>query len=196
MSQPRPQRGRPKGTGINDTGTLRDIARLLAANPKLRPTTASKMLGIADPSVIRRLRDKYNDRRHDLVTELGRAENDNHSIDTTHSRAARQVAYQAGGQARASAVHVAALASAAARIGAGRAADEAGPYALWFGLGLAAAASAIEQQLSNSQQLTRLPKVASLLRQQVEMAELMMSLSPPALKRGVASESPVPAIVR
>lgn len=195
MSQPRPQRGRPKGTGINDHGTLRDIARLIAANPKLRPTTAIKMLGIADPSIIRRLRDKYNDRRLELVAELGRAENDNHCIDTVRTPGTRPAA-PSGSHVRASALHVAALASAAARIGAGRAAEEAGPYALWFGLGLAVAASAIEQQLSNSHQLTRLPTVASLLRQQVEMAELMMSLSPPALKRGVASESPVPAIVR
>lgn len=55
-------RGRPKGSGINDSDRLADIARLIDADPELKPTTAIKALGISDPSVIRRLRDKYNER--------------------------------------------------------------------------------------------------------------------------------------
>jgi hypothetical protein len=53
-------RGRPKGTGLDDTNHLEAIAGLLAANPEMKPTTAIKELGINDPSVIRRLRDKYH----------------------------------------------------------------------------------------------------------------------------------------
>jgi hypothetical protein len=52
------RRGRPKGTGINDADTLAEIGRLLAADPDLRPTTAIKKVGVTDPSVVRRLREK------------------------------------------------------------------------------------------------------------------------------------------
>jgi hypothetical protein len=64
-------RGRPKGTGLNDAAHLRAIAGLMAANPDLRPTTAIKTLGITDPSVIRRLRDKYSAAEAHLNAELG-----------------------------------------------------------------------------------------------------------------------------
>lgn len=57
------RRGRPKGSGIDDSARLLAIARLIDADPELKPTTAIKALGITDPSVIRRLRDKYSDLR-------------------------------------------------------------------------------------------------------------------------------------
>jgi hypothetical protein len=59
MSERKPRRGRPKGTGINDRDRLNDIERMIAVNPRLKPTTAIKALGISNPSTIRRLRDKY-----------------------------------------------------------------------------------------------------------------------------------------
>ena len=51
-------RGRPQGTGKNDAAHLARIAKSLAADPSLTPTAAIRGLGIDDPSVIRRLRDK------------------------------------------------------------------------------------------------------------------------------------------
>jgi len=54
-----PRYGRPRGTGLDDSRRLEDIAALLAANPALKPTTAIRSLGVEDPSVIRRLRDKF-----------------------------------------------------------------------------------------------------------------------------------------
>jgi hypothetical protein len=51
-------RGRPKGTGIDDSKTLRDVLNLLASEDGLRPTTAIHRAGISDPSVVRRLREK------------------------------------------------------------------------------------------------------------------------------------------
>ena len=59
------KRGRPKGTGINDHETLLKVAHILAADPKKKRTTAIKDVGISNPSVVRRLRDKYQ--------EIGRA---------------------------------------------------------------------------------------------------------------------------
>lgn len=59
MASAAARKGRPKGSGIDDSQQLARIAALLAADPKLRPTTAIRSLGIEEPSVIRRLRDKY-----------------------------------------------------------------------------------------------------------------------------------------
>jgi outer membrane biosynthesis protein TonB len=52
------RRGRPKGTGIDDSATLRNILAMLVANDDLKPTTAIRRTGITDPSVVRRLREK------------------------------------------------------------------------------------------------------------------------------------------
>jgi len=58
MSETPRRRGRPKGTGIDDSRALETIAGLLASNANLRPTTAIRQAGVTDPSVVRRLREK------------------------------------------------------------------------------------------------------------------------------------------
>lgn len=70
MTPSKPGRGRPKGSGLNDAAQLRAIAGLIAADPDLKPTTAIKTLGISDPSVIRRLRDKYSAVGRQLMAEI------------------------------------------------------------------------------------------------------------------------------
>lgn len=55
-------RGRPKGSGIDDSAWMGAIANMIADNPEMRPTTAIKALGVSNPSIIRRLRDKFNAR--------------------------------------------------------------------------------------------------------------------------------------
>lgn len=62
MAQKTAARGRPKGTGLDDAGPLAAITELIAANPGMKPTTAIKALGFSDPSTVRRLRDKYQQR--------------------------------------------------------------------------------------------------------------------------------------
>ncbi|MGH1419576.1 MAG: hypothetical protein ACRBCJ_12025 [Hyphomicrobiaceae bacterium] len=59
MSTANKRRGRPKGSGIDDTERLQEIAARICAEPNLKPTTAIKAMGITDPSSIRRLRDKF-----------------------------------------------------------------------------------------------------------------------------------------
>lgn len=54
------KRGRPKGTGIDDSDRIARLTELLRVRPELKPTTAIRVMGFTDPSVIRRLRDKYN----------------------------------------------------------------------------------------------------------------------------------------
>ncbi len=70
MTPQKSSRGRPKGTGLNDAAQLRAIAGLMATNPDLKPTTAIKTLGITDPSVIRRLRDKFAVVETQLIADI------------------------------------------------------------------------------------------------------------------------------
>lgn len=56
-------RGRPKGSGLDDRSTLIALNRLLAADPKLKPTTAIRSMGISDPASVRRLREKLRSAR-------------------------------------------------------------------------------------------------------------------------------------
>lgn len=60
MLQAKARRGRPKGTGIDDNDRIARLAELIKVHPELKPTTAIRKMGISDPSVIRRLRDKYH----------------------------------------------------------------------------------------------------------------------------------------
>ncbi|WP_291164054.1 hypothetical protein [Hyphomicrobium sp.] len=53
------RRGRPIGTGIDDSDRIARLDELLRIHPELRPTTAIRLMGYSNPSAIRRLRDKY-----------------------------------------------------------------------------------------------------------------------------------------
>lgn len=59
MIETKARRGRPIGTGIDDSDRIERLAELLKTQPDLRPTTAIRVMGFSDPSTIRRLRDKY-----------------------------------------------------------------------------------------------------------------------------------------
>ena len=56
-------RGRPKGSGLDDRSTLAALNSLLDADPKLKPTTAIRAMGVSDPSSVRRLREKLRTTR-------------------------------------------------------------------------------------------------------------------------------------
>jgi hypothetical protein len=53
---PRP-RGRPKGSGIDDSAMLAKIRKLVERG--LKVTTAIRKCGVDNPSAIRRLREKF-----------------------------------------------------------------------------------------------------------------------------------------
>ena len=69
MSKSNTKRGRPKGSGIDDSSVLQAIANAIAADDNLKPTTAIRGLGITDPSTIRRLRDKFKKNRETLLAQ-------------------------------------------------------------------------------------------------------------------------------
>jgi hypothetical protein len=74
--------GRPKGTGLDDRQQLETIAALLTANPKLKPTTAIRQIGVEDPSAIRRLRDKF---RHEQAKLMANARRSAHPRSKGHT---------------------------------------------------------------------------------------------------------------
>ena len=59
MVEVRSRRGRPIGSGIDDSDRIARLAELLKMQPELKPTTAIRCMGYTDPSAIRRLRDKF-----------------------------------------------------------------------------------------------------------------------------------------
>ena len=62
MSTNKPGRGRPPGTGLDDSPTLRKVADLIAANPSLKPTTAIKrVLERPTDTAVRRLQGKWKE---------------------------------------------------------------------------------------------------------------------------------------
>lgn len=69
MPDVKPRRGRPKGTGIDDSDRIARLAELIKVRPEMKPTTAIRAMGITDPSVIRRLRDKYSAYQRDASAQ-------------------------------------------------------------------------------------------------------------------------------
>lgn len=67
------QRGRPKGTGKDDTAYLAKVADILVANEKLKPTTAMKQVMASkswmesDSTLIRRWQEKWKATNHELM---------------------------------------------------------------------------------------------------------------------------------
>ncbi len=66
------RRGRPKGTGIDDSDRIARLDEMLRVHPDLKPTTAIRLMGYSDPSAIRRLRDKYKLFAVRIRIELGK----------------------------------------------------------------------------------------------------------------------------
>lgn len=194
MTENSSRRGRPKGSGIDDIEHLHRIAALIADNPDMKPTTAIKAIGITDPSIIRRLRDKF----HDFATSTA-----DHSPTPARSGASlptAALAQPAGAPARImaagienatlarrsepAAVPVVPASVSAAPGPAHPSANAFGdPFTVVLGWGISAWATAMSAQVSMAQGWVHLPHVSLALRQQVAMSELVLSLSP--VRRGL-----------
>lgn len=188
MSNGKPQRGRPKGSGIDDTTILHDVAHLMAADPQLKPTTAIKAAGITDPSAIRRLREKLRQPDRESVAAA--------AIESMPVPRPAMACSSRGTQER--------LSHPAQGCGAGREMRASDEMALthdrapqpprsdsrdmlvaWMSLGIAAFNAALQAQQVATEQLMRLPPVYSLMRQQVALNELAIALCAP--RRAAAS---------
>lgn len=205
MSETKARRGRPKGTGIDDRARLRSIAALMFAEPGLKPTTAIKRIGITDPSIIRRLRDKFHACHLELMAELRTnatpapvpaqpalrpaPERDMVAAQVMARTAALLEADAARFAVRPNSLPVAESGTSNAaspvsspRYGGSAEAEVDEWIASVCGLGLQAAAQALETQLMLLAQFVRLPQFALAARQQVAFNDYAMALSDAALR--------------
>lgn len=175
--------GRPRGSGVDDSHHLQSLAALLAANPTLKPTTAIRLLGVEDPSVIRRLRDKF---RVDQARLLA----DAHHTFRTNGRSLPRPGPAQPNSRRPLAVlrpHIPAvptpvrLPEETIAAEAANASPQPQPplFAVWCDLGLWAVATAIEQQAVLAQHWLQLPAVDSALRSQLAVGAFIVAASTP-----------------
>lgn len=167
------RRGRPRGSGLDDRVQLRRIAELLEADPRLKPTTAIKAIGVSDPSTIRRLRDK-------LKVEPQSAPAGPHGGAAARGRSpelleARPAAKPSRPTHRGSAGSSGDLAEVSAT-----AVPDAQLSWLtqWCALGLMAVSSTVEAQMAVMDGFLRVPPVASALRQQLLLTEVAKAFCP------------------
>ncbi|MEO8421157.1 MAG: hypothetical protein ABI457_08185 [Hyphomicrobium sp.] len=171
--------GRPKGTGVDDSRQLESLAALLTANPALKPTTAIRSLGVEDPSVIRRLRDKF---RMDQTRLMADARRDFHTNPRTHARPgpARLASRRPLASMR---THIPAAPTTATPQETIATAASALPQppllAVCYDFGLWAVSTAIEQQMVLAQHWLRLPTIDMAMRGQLAIGAFVVAASTP-----------------
>jgi hypothetical protein len=165
------RRGRPKGSGLDDSSQLRRLADMLEADPNLKPTTAIKAIGVSDPSTIRRLREK-------LKVEPVRGPGGGAPEFPAALSAAAQGSERAAGTlgtGHASAPSSAGLAGASSSA---PSTSEAELFTQWCALGLSAVSSTLEAHVALMTDLLRTPQVECALRQQILFNEVAKALCP------------------
>ena len=170
--------GRPKGTGVDDSRQLASLAALLAANPALRPTTAIRALGVEDPSVIRRLRDKFRMDQARLMADARR------SFRSNGRALARPGPLQPNSRRPLASVrtHIPAAPTATPEetiATAAHALPQPPLLAVCYDFGLWAVGTAIEQQMVLAQHWLRLPTIDMAMRGQLAIGAFVVAASTP-----------------
>ena len=191
MSRLKKARGRPKGSGLDDSVHLDAIATLIADNPDLKPTTAIKKLGITDPSAVRRLRDKYRAKGGPARPPRGVQAPVQSALRSTPPKASRVARDGAAPGLTASSRQMQrrretsrgeTLRGASAGVGGLAETRETPPQewlAVWGGLGVQALAASVDFQLSMAGHAMRWPAISAALRQQIFLSDLAMSFYAP-----------------
>jgi hypothetical protein len=154
---------------LDDSRQLATVAALLNANPKLNPTAAIRSLGIEDPSVIRRLRDKYRIEQMKIAAGVSSANSEaalaSGSVPTLKSvRAPLHTAPFA--------VPVKSRSVPEQR----NEAPEPSLFVTWFDLGVRAIATVVDQQAAMTQHVLRIPAVTMALRNQLAMSSYVVAI--------------------
>jgi hypothetical protein len=173
--------GRPKGSGVDDSWQLESLAALLVANPALKPTTAIRSLGVEDPSVIRRLRDKFRMDQARLMAEA------RHSFRTNGRSHAHPAPMPLQPTSRRPLASVRTLIPAAPIVPpqetivveAVHVLPQQPLLATWCDLGLRAAGTAIEQQAVLAQHWLQLPAVEIAMRGQLAIGAFVVAACTP-----------------
>jgi hypothetical protein len=170
--------GRPKGSGVDDSRQLASLAALLASNPALKPTTAIRSLGVEDPSVIRRLRDKFRMDQAKLMADARRS----FRIDRSLARpgpmqpTSRRPLASVGTHIPAAPMAMPPETIAAE---AANALPQPPLLATWCDLGLWTVGAAIEQQRVLTQHWLRLPAVEIAMRGQLAIGAFVVAACTP-----------------
>lgn len=198
MSNATARRGRPKGTGLDDRARLKAVAAILASNPDLKTTTAIKVAGVSDPSTIRRLRDKFQECRDELMAEVAGPRPKSLSAAavpaaTSEHHASQRSAMSAEPREPASALPKSPAAQPAAHVARGQASAESwatsafdtNPWlAAWCAWQIRAASTVLDAQLGMLNELMKMPSVNMALRQHVEINRLAMQFcAPPRVRQ-------------
>ena len=173
--------GRPKGTGVDDSHHLQSLAALLAANPALKPTTAIRSLGFEDPSIIRRLRDKFHADQARLMADARRSFHANGRTvarpATFHSAARRPLVAAVRTHIPAANDSVPPEETVAAAPA--HTATQPPLPAIWCDLGLWAVATAIEQHAVLAQHWLRHPAIDIAVRGQLAVGAFVVAAMKP-----------------
>ena len=184
MSESRTSRGRPKGTGLDDRARLVAVAKLIATNPDLKATTAIKSTGITDPSTIRRLRDKFQEIKDDLIAEIAPAEAARPEraaaarIAAAPKKRSKPVQSLSEAPAMEAAMEAASFEPAVSVPAPPTIANPAQWMTMWYGLGLQNLNDAVALQISFVEKMMKMPHVATALRGQVAFNEMTLALCP------------------
>jgi hypothetical protein len=161
--------GRPLGTGLDDRQRLASIAAAIVANPKLKPTTAIRSLGVQDPSTIRRLRDKFSLEQGKLMAEARRAAR------AKASGTQREVAKLAR-HAQSDAVAEPAPAPKSIPLASLSIVPQSSLLVGCFDLGMCAVSTAVEGQSILAEYWLRLPAVSMALRGQLALNAVAVAI--------------------
>jgi hypothetical protein len=184
MSFEKARRGRPKGSGLDDRNQLAAVAKLLAANPSMAPTTAIKSIGVTDPSSVRRLRDKFRVVRAELM-EASCNQGDGHAKRPPSSIGSAKVGVSTSkrhhvqkpvASIEQQSVQLVSAEATGAHVPATQPPDVAAWFAIWCGLGLTAVSAVMRCQWAVAEHLLKTPEVTTALKQHVAYNEFTLTL--------------------
>lgn len=159
------RRGRPRGSGLDDQSQLRKISELLDADPRLKPTTAIKAIGVSDPSTIRRLREKLKALPHPVGSADAGLGGVTQTLEPvlarSHSKPASPAHGSSGGLAEVQTFDA-----------------PLSFFMQWCAFGLSAVSSTVEAQMAIMDDLLHSPQVESALRQQLQFNEVAKAFCP------------------
>lgn len=183
MSRKKVGRGRPIGTGVDDTARLKKIAAMIAADPSLKPTTAIKAIGVTDPSSVRRLRDKFTSMQGVANVPASPGKSEPQRARAVALKAAKETAKRSAPRpetpAATPAPHPAPKLQARASIPTPELADPTAWVAMWCGLSLQAITTTAMIQMAVVEHVLRLPHVASALKHHVLFNEFATAFAHP-----------------
>lgn len=184
MTAVKAHRGRPKGSGIDDQQKLVQISRLISADPRMKPTTAIKAIGVTDPSTIRRLRDKFTAGRSRPAGIPANPVNSQTPLAPTVRPAVLRVAalrlVEPTKRAEPAPQPDVIANLSSPSLMATTQPNQFPVAAMLFGFGLNAAAAIFEQQMLFAQSMMKLPPVREIVRSHLFLTEFMLSVARPS----------------